>query len=610
VGENVIGGFFSPIIERNSTIPVTRRETFSTVSDHQTEVKVRVFQGDSHLVRNNIFLDEYSVTGLPRGRAGQERIEIAFTYDINGILQVDTTVLSTGRRAGLTVSRPRPGAGARERLAADWSGPSADPKRRVETLVAAGDVDAAVVAAEANLAANPGNDAKAVLADALFAAGRPVPATRILEELAAAAWPGARRKLAERYLDAGRLDEALMLYETDGAHAEAGILALRRGMADRAIANLRAALEKTPGDPRLLDAWDLAARQSTDPLALALPLAGRPAAWHWGRARATARRAPSPLSSRVDAALSAEDPGALRPLIAGADDPLAAILRGDLHLVDRRSAAAEAEYFQATVRWPTLAVAWSRLAEVRAARPAEALPAIERWIALSPDDPDAHEALGDARWALGAREDALAAWRRAELGGSESAVQKRGIAGVLSGAAGVIRALGWHPNGGTASPVQAVVLPGNGGIEVTGNLGKTGTEAATVAWTCLRTRARELGVDPDGKTLHLHFTNLAVEKDGPSAGLAFFLAALSALRGAPLPADLAATGEVDLLGGVRAVGGIEEKLRAAAISGVRRVLVPRQNLPQVEALPTDLRSRLVISCVGTVAEAAALAFSS
>ncbi|MBI5547844.1 MAG: Hsp70 family protein [Deltaproteobacteria bacterium] len=104
-GSALQGGHFSPIIPRNSTVPVSRSEIYSTVGHSQTEVTVRVFQGEARLTRDNVFLDEYTVGGIPPAPAGAEKIAIGFAYDINGILAVTTRVLSTGKEAALRVEK-------------------------------------------------------------------------------------------------------------------------------------------------------------------------------------------------------------------------------------------------------------------------------------------------------------------------------------------------------------------------------------------------------------------------------------------------------------------------------------------------------------------------
>lgn len=128
-GSQRVDGLFSPIIPRNSTVPISRTETFGTTVPQQRQVDIKVFQGESHHTRHNTFLDMYTVDGIPPGPPGSEKVAVTFTYDINGILQVTTRVVSTGREARLTVenaSRRMSTAqmdGARARVGADWAGP-------------------------------------------------------------------------------------------------------------------------------------------------------------------------------------------------------------------------------------------------------------------------------------------------------------------------------------------------------------------------------------------------------------------------------------------------------------------------------------------------------
>ncbi|HZF51807.1 MAG TPA: Hsp70 family protein [Polyangiaceae bacterium] len=104
-GRQKVQGLFSPIIPRNSTIPVSRTETYSTTGDGQRQVTIRVYQGESRLVKDNIFLDAYTVEGVPPGPAGSEQVKVTFTYDINGILKVTTKVVSTGKEATMLVDK-------------------------------------------------------------------------------------------------------------------------------------------------------------------------------------------------------------------------------------------------------------------------------------------------------------------------------------------------------------------------------------------------------------------------------------------------------------------------------------------------------------------------
>jgi len=100
-----VTGLFSPIIPRNCKVPVSRTETYYTTSDNQRAVDVRIYQGEDRFVRNNTFLDAYTVDGMPPKPAGQESIDITFTYDINGILNVKTRINSTGKEAALMVDK-------------------------------------------------------------------------------------------------------------------------------------------------------------------------------------------------------------------------------------------------------------------------------------------------------------------------------------------------------------------------------------------------------------------------------------------------------------------------------------------------------------------------
>lgn len=97
-------GYFMPMIERNTTIPVSRVNRVSTIEPNQTSIRVRIFQGEGRKVEDNLLLGEFELTGIPRGPAGQE-IDIRFTYDLNGILEVEATVVATGKKVAHVVTR-------------------------------------------------------------------------------------------------------------------------------------------------------------------------------------------------------------------------------------------------------------------------------------------------------------------------------------------------------------------------------------------------------------------------------------------------------------------------------------------------------------------------
>jgi molecular chaperone DnaK len=128
-GYQKMGGMFSPIIPRNSTVPVSKTETYSTTADNQRIVDIKVYQGESRLVKNNTFLDQYSVDGIPPAPAGNEKVAITFTYDVNGILAVKTKIVSTGKEAELKIEKSAQRMSdaekekAKARLEREWDGP-------------------------------------------------------------------------------------------------------------------------------------------------------------------------------------------------------------------------------------------------------------------------------------------------------------------------------------------------------------------------------------------------------------------------------------------------------------------------------------------------------
>jgi molecular chaperone DnaK len=134
-GFQKMGGMFSPIIPRNSTVPVSKTEVYSTTADNQRIVDIKVYQGESRLVKNNTFLDQYSIDGVPPAGAGQEKVAITFTYDVNGILNVKTKIVSTGKEAELKIEKSAQRMSdadrekAKKRLESEWGDePPTGPK--------------------------------------------------------------------------------------------------------------------------------------------------------------------------------------------------------------------------------------------------------------------------------------------------------------------------------------------------------------------------------------------------------------------------------------------------------------------------------------------------
>ena len=160
---------------------------------------------------------------------------------------------------------------------------------------------------------------------------------------------------------------------------------------------------------------------------------------------------------------------------------------------------------------------------------------------------------------------------------------------------GVATGLAWTPVGGDILFIEATKSAGRGGLLLTGQLGDVMKESAQAALSLLKNRAEALGIDPElfGRTdIHVHVPAGATPKDGPSAGVAMFVALTSLFSNRAVRADTAMTGEISLRGLVMPVGGIKEKVVAAAAAGVRRVMLPARNKRDYEDIPADVRERL------------------
>ena len=170
---------------------------------------------------------------------------------------------------------------------------------------------------------------------------------------------------------------------------------------------------------------------------------------------------------------------------------------------------------------------------------------------------------------------------------------------------GVATGLAWTPVGGDIMFVEAIQMPGKGLITLTGQLGDVMKESAQAAWSLLRARSAALGIPPEAFTetdVHLHVPAGAVPKDGPSAGITMATALASLLCRRPARNDLAMTGELTLRGRVLPIGGLKEKLTAAARAGVKRVLVPARNKSDLVEVPDEVKQLLEITPVETIDE--------
>ncbi len=160
---------------------------------------------------------------------------------------------------------------------------------------------------------------------------------------------------------------------------------------------------------------------------------------------------------------------------------------------------------------------------------------------------------------------------------------------------GLVTGLAWTSVGGETLEVEVNVMDGSGKLELTGNLGDVMKESAHAALSYIRANAVQLSVAPDfykTKDIHVHFPEGAVPKDGPSAGVTVCTAMVSALTGVPVRRDIAMTGEISLRGRVMQIGGLKEKTMAALRHGVSTVIIPQDNLRDLEEIDQTVRNSL------------------
>ena len=162
---------------------------------------------------------------------------------------------------------------------------------------------------------------------------------------------------------------------------------------------------------------------------------------------------------------------------------------------------------------------------------------------------------------------------------------------------GQVVGLAWTEVGGDLLTIEAATMPGKGVITRTGSLGDVMKESVEAARTVVRSRARILGIADEvfeKRDIHIHVPDGATPKDGPSAGIAMATAFVSALTGVPVRADVAMTGEITLRGEVTAIGGLKEKLLAALRGGIKTVLIPEENVKDLQEIPDNVKQGLKI----------------
>lgn len=175
---------------------------------------------------------------------------------------------------------------------------------------------------------------------------------------------------------------------------------------------------------------------------------------------------------------------------------------------------------------------------------------------------------------------------------------------------GEVTGLAWTEVGGDLLTIEVASVSGKGKLNYTGSLGDVMKESIQAAMTVVRARAEQLGINTDfyeKRDIHIHVPEGATPKDGPSAGIAMCTALVSCLTGNPVRADVAMTGEITLRGKVLPIGGLKEKLLAAHRGGIKRVLIPKDNVKDLEEIPENAKSALDIRPVETIDEVLALA---
>lgn len=166
---------------------------------------------------------------------------------------------------------------------------------------------------------------------------------------------------------------------------------------------------------------------------------------------------------------------------------------------------------------------------------------------------------------------------------------------------GVINGLAWTAVGGEIMQIEVSAIPGTGKLELTGSLGDVMKESAHAALTYVRSRADHLGIASDfykTKDIHIHATESAIPKDGPSAGVTMTTALVSALTDTPIRRDIAMTGEISIRGRVLAIGGLREKSIAAYRGGVKTVFIPKDNVADLEDVDQIVKDHLEFIPVG------------
>lgn len=176
---------------------------------------------------------------------------------------------------------------------------------------------------------------------------------------------------------------------------------------------------------------------------------------------------------------------------------------------------------------------------------------------------------------------------------------------------GVVTGLAYTEFGGDILPIEVTYFEGKGELVITGNLGNVMKESATIALDYVKSKASKYNIDPkffESHGIHIHVPEGAVPKDGPSAGIALTTAVISCLTNTKVKSTVAMTGEVNLRGQALAIGGLKEKSLAALRSGIKTIVIPRDNQKDISDLPHEVKSKLEIVLMDQVDDALEVAF--
>ncbi len=177
---------------------------------------------------------------------------------------------------------------------------------------------------------------------------------------------------------------------------------------------------------------------------------------------------------------------------------------------------------------------------------------------------------------------------------------------------GVVTGLAWTESGGELLTIEGLMMPGKGKMTVTGNLREVMKESISAAASYVRSRAVQFGIEPplfEKKDIHVHVPEGATPKDGPSAGVAMVTAIISVLTGIPVRRDVAMTGEITLRGRVLPIGGLKEKLLAALRGGIKKVIIPEDNVKDLAEIPDNVKNNIEIIPVAKMDDVLAIALS-